>query len=292
MRTCAVICLAALILPAAVAGAQEDFEYILPAFAYHHPGVGDNLWSSEVFITNPNSLPAMVRLGDFLPGQMDIPVPCYPPQGIPREVPPLSTIVWPARDVAREFGCATEIVGGLSFLSDRELSITSRMVNEKVVDSPVEDGFIPGFGLEVPASASDEATVPDERLLIPTLVWHPEACANPAFETAIGVVNLEQQAVTVTLSFTGDDRPDQVVINHRPTISPFEFTVRRRGWKQVSLGPPEGEGGECKPPRVFDVVLDPSGSVIVYATVVDRSTQDGRVVQPVPIIEGSTAGGR
>lgn len=292
MRTFAVVCVAALILPAAVAGAQEDFEYILPAFAYHHPGVGDNLWSSEVFITNPNSVPAMVRLGEFFPGRMEIPVPCYPPQGIPREVPPLSTIVWPARDVAREFGCATEIVGGLSILSDRVLSVTSRMVNEKVADSPVDDGFIPGFGFEIPASASDEATVSDERLLIPTLVWHPEACANPAFETAIGVVNLEQYAVTVTLSFTGDDRPDQVVINRRPMISPFEFTVRRRGWKQVSLGPPEGEGGECIPPRVFDVVLDPSGSVIAYATVVDRSTQDGRVVQPVPIIEGATAGGR
>ena len=272
MKRIAVICVVALMLPAAIVGAQEDFEYILPAFAYHHPGVGDNLWSSEVFITNPNSIPAMVRLGDFLPGSMEIPVPCLPPQGIPREVPPLSTILWPARDIAFEFGCATEIVGGLIFTSDRVVSITSRMVNEKVDDRPVDDGFIPGFGVEVPASEPEDATTPGERLLLPTLVWHPEACDNPAFETAIGVVNLEQHAVTVTLGFTGDSPPDQVTINRRPTMYPFQFTVRRRGWKQISLGPPEGERGGCRPPRVFDVVLDPTGSVIAYATVVDRST--------------------
>jgi hypothetical protein len=281
------------LLPLGSAVAQEgyDFEYVLPAFAYHLVGVDENLWSSEVYISNPSSVPANVRLGEFMPGRMVIPEPCLPPQGLPREVPPFTTIVWPAREVAFEMGCATEMVGGLTFVADRELSIISRMVNEVASDPPLQEGFIPGFGLEIPAPGADTATAPGERLMLPALVWHPQACADPTFETSIGFVNLEDRRVTITLSFPGEDRPDYVFINHRPVSDTMQISVRARGWKQVTFGPPLGDGpGECKPAEVFDLVVDPDGAVIGYGTVVDRSTQDGRLVTPVPITEDSVGG--
>jgi hypothetical protein len=290
MKKIAVVFAVVSLLPLGSAVAQDgsDFEYVLPAFAYHLVGVDENLWSSEVYISNPSSVPANVRLGEFMPGRMVIPVACLPPQGIPREVPPFTTIVWPARDVAFEMGCATEMVGGLTFVADRTVSIVSRMVNEKVEERPVEEGFIPGFGLEIPAPGADTATAPGERLMLPALVWHPNACADPTFETSIGFVNLEDRRVTITLSFPGEDRPDYVFINHRPVSDRMEISVRARGWKQVTFGPPLGDGPEeCKPAEVFDLVVDPDGAVIGYGTVVDRSTQDGRLVIPVPITEES-----
>ena len=276
----------------AVAEDDFDFEYVLPAFAYHLPGVDENLWSSEVYISNPSSIPANVRLNEFLPGRMVVPVPCLPPQGIPREVPPFTTIVWPARDVAHEMGCATEMVGGLTFAADRRVSIVSRMVNEKVELQPIEEGFIPGFGVEISAPAVDEATVPGESLMLPALVWHPELCANPTFETSIGFVNLGDRRVTVTLSFSGEHRPEYVLINHRPVYDLMQVSVPAHGWRQVTFNPPVGEATECKPAEVFDLIADPDGAVFSYAVVVDRSTQDSRIVIPVPIFEHSTGAAR
>ena len=293
MKKLAVVFVVVSLLPLGMAAAQDgsEFEYVLPAFAYHLVGVDENLWSSEIYISNPSSVPAAVRLGEFLPGRMVIPEPCVPPQGIPREVPPFTTIVWPARDVAFEMGCATEMVGGLIFAADRTVSIVSRMVNEKVEDRPVEEGFIPGFGLEIPAPGAETATAPGERLMLPALVWHPKACENPIFETSLGFVNLEDRRVTVTLSFPGENRPEYVIINHRPVSDQMQISVPARGWKQVTFGPPLGDvPEECIPAEVFDLVADPDGAVIGYATVVDRSTQDGRLVIPVPITENSVGG--
>jgi hypothetical protein len=290
MKRIVIVFAVAALLPLGSVFAQEEYEYVLPAFAYHLPGVGQNFWSSETFISNPSSVPAMVRLGEFLPGKIVNPIPCYPPQGIPREVPPFTTIVWPARDVAFEMGCAEEMVGGLIFSSDRPVSIVSRMVNERVKDSPVEEGFIPGFGVEIAAPAAESATSAGERLMLPALVWHPEKCANPTFETSIGFVNLENRRVTITLTFPGDHRTEYVIINHRAVSDVMQITVPARGWRQVTFKPPLAEGGNCPPAEVFDLVADPDGAVIGYATVVDRSTQDGRYVIPVPVIEDSAGG--
>ena len=294
MKKIAALFAVAALLPLGSAVAQDDFdfEYVLPAFAYHLAGVDENLWSSEIYVSNPSSIPANVRLGEFLPGRMVVPEPCLPPQGIPREVPPFTTILWPARDVAFEMGCATEMVGGLVFSADRTVSIVSRMVNEKVELNPVEEGFIPGFGVEIPAPAIDDATGPGESLMLPALVWHPEMCANPTFETSIGFVNLGDRRVTVTLSFPGEHRPDYVLINHRPVTDPMQISVPAGGWRQVTFNPPVGEATECKPAEVFDLVADPDGAVVGYAVVVDRSTQDSRIVIPVPIVESSTGAAR
>ena len=290
MRNVTLWCVVVLLLCTASAGAQ-DREYVVPAFAYHLAGVGDNLWSSEIFITNPSGQDASVRVGEFLPGRLTIPVPCGPPSGVPREVPPLTTIVWTAADIARELGCATEAVGGLTFVADREVAISSRMVNE-IGGPPVEEGFLPGFGLEYPAFAAEASSGAGDRLLLPALVWHPEACDAPGFETAIGVVNLEQSAITVQLSFSGGAGPSQVFIDGELTQSPFEFTVRGRGWKQISFSPPEGEDPGCKPAEVVDLILAPSGEALAYATVVDRSTQDGRIVRSGDVTDSIGPAGR
>jgi hypothetical protein len=279
-----------MIVCTATAGAQ-DFEYVVPAFAYHLAGVGDNLWSSEIYITNPSGQEAAVRVGEFLPGKITIPVPCGPPSGIPREVPPLSTIVWTAVDIARELGCATEAVGALTFVADREVAISSRMVNE-ITGPPVQEGFIPGFGLEYPAFAAEATSGAGDRLLLPALVWHPESCSNPGFETAVGVVNLEQQAITVQLSFSGDRGPSQVYIDGELLESPFNFTVHARGWRQIEFSPPDGDDQNCKPAEVVDLLLAPSGEAMAYATVVDRSTQDGRIVLSIDVTDSIGPAGR
>jgi hypothetical protein len=269
------------------AGAEEA--YVLPVFAYHLPGVGDNLWSSEIYVSNPGVASRSVRLGEFLPGRMTVPVPCGRPQGVPREVPPLSTIIWSAADIAVELGCATEAVGALEFSADGPLVIASRMVNEQGVPEAAGT-LISGFGLEVPAVELAEAVPPGRRVLLPGLAWHPESCDDPAFETAVGIVNLDQEPVTVVLTFPSDTGPATIFINGEETASPFEFTVRRRGWKQVSFNPPLGTDRECKPAELFDLILEASGSVVAYATVVDRSTQDGRLATPASV-ESTTDGG-
>lgn len=293
MRKTIFILAAVALLPLSNAVAQDEFEYVVPAFAYHLAGVGENLWSSEIYISNPSSASASVRLGEFLPGRIVVPTPCFPPYGIPREVPPFTTILWPARDVAFELGCATEIVGGLTFTADRELSIVSRMVNEKMEEAPVEEGFIPGFGVEIPGEPMGNATVPGERLMLPALVWHPQACADPTFETSIGFVNVGDSEVTVGLSFTRQTKPDYVYINNRPVSENMQVSVPAHGWRQVTFNPPGGDVlDECKPAEVFDLIADPDGTVFGYAVVVDRSTQDSRIVLPVPVVEEATRGGR
>ncbi len=281
------------LLPLSDSVAQEELEYVVPAFAYHLPGVGENLWSSEIYISNPSNVAANVRLGDFLPGWIVEPRPCLPPQGIPREVPPLTTILWPARDVAFELGCATEVVGALTFTADREVSIVSRMVNEKVEQTPVEVGFIPGFGVEIPGEPLGDATAAGARLMLPALVWHPEACANPTFETSIGFANVSDNRVTVALSFTGETTPDYVYLNHRPVSEHMQVSIPAHGWRQVTINPPgENPQDECRPAEVFDLIADPDGAVFAYAVVVDRSTQDSRIVLPIPIVEVAVAGNR
>ena len=293
MKKTVVLLAIAALLPLSNAVAQDEFEYVVPAFAYHLAGVGENLWSSEIYISNPSGVAAQVRLGEFLPGRIVAPTPCLPPQGMPREVPPFTTILWPARDVAFELGCATEIVGGLTFTADRELSIVSRMVNEKVNEVPVDEGFIPGFGVEISGEPMGNATVPGERLMLPALVWHPEACADPTFETSIGIVNVGDSEVTVGLSFTRETKPDYVYLNYRPVSENMQVSVPAHGWRQVTFNPPGGDVlDECKPAEVFDLIADPDGKVFAYAVVVDRSTQDSRIVLPVPVAEEATRGGR
>ncbi len=279
-----------LVATAVATAADAEEAYVLPVFAYHLPGVGDNLWSSEIYLSNPGDEARSVRIGEFLPGRMTVPVPCGPPQGVPREVPPLSTIVWTAADIAVELGCASEAVGALEFTSDGVLVIASRMVNEQSV--PAAGGsLISGFGLEVPAVELAEVSSPGVKLLLPGLAWHPVACDDPAFESAVGVVNLNQEPVTVVLTFPSHATPARVFINGEETSSPFEFTVRRRGWKQVSFGPPVGTDRECRPAELFDLVLEVAGGVVAYATVVDRSTQDGRLVTPVSMNSTTDTGG-
>lgn len=290
MKKTIFILVAVALLPLSNAVAQDDFEYVVPAFAYHLAGVGENLWSSEVFVSNPSSVAVNVRLGEFLPGRLVVPTPCLPPQGVPREVPPFTTILWPARDVAFELGCATEVVGALTFVADREVSIVSRMVNEKVEEVPVEEGFIPGFGVEIPAEPIGDAALPGESLMLPGLVWHPEACANPMFETSIGFVNVGDSSTTISLRFSDEKTPDYVYINYRPVSENMEVTVPAHGWRQVTFNPPRGETTEdCKPAEIFDLIADPDGEIFGYAVVVDRSTQDSRIVLPIPIFEEVTS---
>lgn len=292
MRKTIFILVAIALLPLSNAVAQDEFEYVVPAFAYHLAGVGDNLWSSEIYISNPSGVAATVHLNEFLPGRLVVPTPCLPPQGIPREVPPFTTILWPAHDVAFELGCATEVVGALTFVADREVSIVSRMVNEKVEDVPVEEGFIPGFGVEIPGEAMGDATRPGERLMLPALVWHPEACANPTFETSIGFVNVGDSQVDVALNFSGQNKPDYVYINYRPVSDNMEVSVPPHGWRQVTFNPPgEDRSEECGPAEVFDLIADPDGTIFAYAVVTDRSTQDSRIVLPVPIVDDAKGAG-
>jgi hypothetical protein len=73
----------------------------------------------------------------------------------------------------------------------------------------------------------------------------------------------------------------------------MQVSVPAHGWRQVTFNPPGGDVlDECKPAEVFDLIADPDGTVFAYAVVVDRSTQDSRIVLPVPIVQEDTDAGR
>src|SRR5512142_194277 len=89
-------------------------ELVLPILALGWPGKDGNAWSSEVFLTNPGSAPVKVATGRFLPGTLRVDVPCYPPIVPYRVVPPYSTPLLPARDLALDLGCPAAALGGMA----------------------------------------------------------------------------------------------------------------------------------------------------------------------------------
>ncbi|MEW6338746.1 MAG: hypothetical protein ACOY3Y_19095 [Acidobacteriota bacterium] len=269
--------LALLLATAAVGAGAEDF--VLPAFAWHLPGSADNRWTSEVYVTNPTSVPASLTVGAPILGRQKLIHACLPPT-VTVPIEPLSTAVVPAFNVAVALGCPDEFVGGLILQADEWLVINSRMTNERGAGGDDPQGLLTGFGQEIPGVPWDELPARGATYMLPSLLAHPNACEARRYESAIHFANPNPAPVEVT--FVGPaGAAVELVIDNALVTTPKSFTLAAQAWVQVKLRVPDSMLTVCGVPTSFDVFFQVSDRTGVMASVVDRTTQDPRTVMPV-----------
>ncbi len=276
MRSHAALLLALVL--AAPAAAQH--RVVVPVFALGLPGRGGNVWSSELWVTNPGDVPVVVDPPVLLPGRLEEPTPCLPPAE-QLVVPPGRTVLWSAAELARSLGCPRLAVGALVVSGDGPFRIRGRMVNVGVVRSS-SLGPLQGFGQDVPGVPLEDLLARPRRQLLPGMVWDPLACGPVRFDSYVGFANPSDEAVHVTLDVSGRDGEMLVRLGGRERALPARLTVDGRSWRQLHLEPAGVWPEVCGEPLPFDLVLTLDGPLAVYGSVVDRASQDPRTVLPVP----------
>ncbi|MCG6962665.1 MAG: hypothetical protein LJE95_05280 [Acidobacteria bacterium] len=267
-----------------MAGTAVAGDYIVPAFAFNLQGHGKNLWTSEIYLANPGQSPVIVDPPTVLRGGVVLPAQtCLPPM---RQlvVEPHSSLVWKAEDIAREMGCAVEIVGALEFRTDGPLSVGSRMINRAhVASTSTMAAPLSGFSQELPGV--DIANLPPagQGLMLPTMIWDQNSCAPPKFDSYVGFANPSDEVVHVTLSLSPALNADAIMLGGSEVQLPAVVELAPDSWQQVHVAPVVPQGDECSEPQVFDLFLDADGPVAVYGSVVDRATQDPRTVAPLEL---------
>jgi hypothetical protein len=264
---------------AALPSAAGDL--VLPAFALNLEGRFDDLWSSEIYLTNPGDQPVQVELARFLPGNINKPAPCdffMPPT---RVVPPYSATIWTAAGLATDLGCAERARGGLVLRADGPVHVTSRLVNLAGGDD--EDGttVLSGRGEAFDAIPLEELPAAGSHLL-PALMWHRNPCDTSSFDTSIGFANPGPDPVEIRLDVP-HETARAVRINGREVFLPHSLTIRGGAWRQFRLSPIVEEGAPCGGVESFLVRLEIDGPVAIYGSVIDRKSGDPRTVSPVPL---------
>jgi len=256
-------------------------ELVLPVFAHNLEGRSGNLWSSEIYLTNPGEQPVLVELARFLPGNISKPTPCdlfMPPT---RVVPPQSAAVWTANGLATDLGCAASARGGLVLRADGPIQVTSRLVNL----GGDEDGD-PAAVLSGRGEAFD--AIPIERLpvagthLLPALMWSRNPCDEPAFDTYVGFANPSADPVEVVIDIPHESGR-AVRVNAREVFLPFRTKILENSWRQFRLTPAADEGAPCGTVESFLVRVTIDAPLAIYASVIDRASGDPRTVAPVPL---------
>jgi len=272
----AALVLAAFGLLTTQADGQETELVVVPAVAYGLPGFDSNLWTSEIYFSNPTPVRAGATFEAVLPGYT------IPPDNW-SSCPwtgPWTLHVDPESSKRYAMGSdlceAEEAVGAYVFRVTKGMVVSSRMVNHdpEAIASCCE--LLAGFGTEVPGIPLDELPAGGVHLL-PSLVWHPDRCGARAFDTYVGFANPYEGEVHVVLALAGDSADPAV------DTLPRQLTVPGLSWQQIYLRPPDSDAGACRSPRMFDLRVEIDGPLAIYASVVDRSRQDGRVVLPLPI---------
>ena len=278
MFRCCFLTIVTLVLAAvpAVAG-----ELVLPVFAYNLEGRSGNLWSSEIYLTNPGEQPVLVELARFLPGNISKPTPCdlfMPPT---RVVPPQSATVWTANGLATDLGCADSARGGLVLRADGPVHVTSRLVNLGGAEDRDHSAVLSGRGEAFEA-------IPIERLpaagahLLPALLWSRSPCGEHAFDTFVGFANPGADPVEVVLDIP-DEGGRAVRMNGREVFLPFRVLIPANSWRQFRLAPATDEGSPCGTVESFLVRITIDAPLAMYASVIDRASGDPRTVVPVPL---------
>lgn len=266
------------------AGAAAAGDYVVPAFAFNLQGHGKNLWTSEIYLANPGQSPVIVDPPSVLQGRIVLPdQTCLPPL---RQlvVAPHSSLVWKAEDIAREMGCALEIVGALEFTTDGPLSVGSRMINRGDVSSGSAVAVpLSGFSQELPGVNVADLPPAGQGLMLPTMIWDQNSCASPKFDSYVGFANPSDETVHVTLSLSPAMNMNQIMLGGSKVSLPAVVTVAPNSWRQLHVAPVIYQGDECSEPQVFDLFLDADGPVAIYGSVVDRATQDPRTVIPLEL---------
>jgi len=214
-------------------------ELVLPVFAHNLEGRAGNLWSSEIYLTNPGEQPVLVELARFLPGNISKPTPCdlfMPPT---RVVPPQSAAIWTANGLATDLGCADSAV-----LSGR---------GEAFEAIPIE---------RLPAAGAH---------LLPALLWSRSPCGEHAFDTFVGFANPGADPVEVVLDIP-DEGGRAVRMNGREVFLPFRVLIPANSWRQFRLAPATDEGSPCGTVESFLVRITIDAPLAMYASVIDRAS--------------------
>ncbi|NOZ93237.1 MAG: hypothetical protein GXP47_00660 [Acidobacteria bacterium] len=279
-------CLVAVAVVMVLAGGAGAADYVLPAFAYNLPGHGKNLWTTELYISNPGSETVLVDPPVVLEGRLVVPHPCVPPVR-PLEVPPHASVVWSSEEIAFQLGCAVEVVGALLLHADGDLVVDSRMVN--VSGEFVEgDGEVPqiilaGYSQQMPGLPVADLPVEPRQFMLPSLIWHRNACGSVAFDNYVGFANPDDAPVEVTLDLGPELRELGMVVDGNPVELPYTLELPARSWRQIHVTPESNQLPVCLDPERFDLYVTTRGPVAMYASVVDRSSQDPRTVFPVAL---------
>lgn len=279
-------CLVALAVVMAGAGVAGAADYVLPAFAYNLPGHGKNLWTTELYISNPGSETVLVDPPVVLEGRLEVPDPCVPPVR-PLEVPPHASVVWNSEEIAFQLGCAVEVVGALLLHADGDLVVDSRMVNvsgEFVEgDSEVPQIILAGFSQQMPGLRVADLSVEPRQFMLPSLIWHRNACGAQAFDIYVGFANPDDAPAEVTLDLAPGLRDLGMLVDGEAIELPYTMELPARSWQQIHVTPAEVQLAVCMGPERFDLYVTTEGPVAMYASVVDRSSQDARTVFPVAL---------
>lgn len=255
---------------------QETKLVVVPAVAYGLPGFDDNLWTSEIYLSNPTSSRLDATIEAILPGYTIPPDAWFSCPWTGRSefhIEPGSSEWYP---VGADLCSADEAVGAYVFRVTEGMVISSRMVNHDPEAIASCCPMLEGFGTEVPGIPVDELPNAGAHLLS-TLVWHPDRCGPRTFDTYVGFANPFEGEVHVLLELAGDSADPSI------DTLPRELTVPGLSWQQILIRPPTSDGTACRSPAMFDLRVEIDGPLAIYASVVDRSRQDGRVVLPLPM---------
>ena len=259
-------------------------ELVLPVFALNVEGRSGDVWSSEVYLTNPGDQPVQVEIARFLPGNIDKPAPCDFFMAPTRVVPAHSATVWTAAGLATDLGCAESARGGLVLRADGPVHVTSRLVNRAGMNDDEGSTVLSGRGESFEAIPRESLPAPGSHLL-PALMWHRNPCDGSDFDTFIGFANPGPNPVAVKL-----DIPHEfgraVRINGDEVFLPYDVIIPGNAWLQLRLGPNVEEGAPCGGVESFLIRLEIDGPVAIYASVIDRKSGDPRTVSPVPLTDG------
>lgn len=280
MRTKLFLILGLVALGAGVAMAED---MVLPVLAVSWPGKGGNLWSTEVFASNPGPLPVSLVIGPFLAGKTKVTTPCLPPIPFRHQLPPYSTQLLTSNELGFAIGCPDFAIGGLVFSSDTDVSLVARVANITGTSTASKaDAIISGVGQQIPAIPASQLAEPGTTYQIPGLILDPNPCGAPRFESYLYIANPDPAKVDVTLQQSQDGKSaGSLMLSGRPVITPYTFTVPASGWQQFLVQMPGNGTGTCTEPHVVDLFFTTTGNLAVVGTVVDRGSQEPRTVLPL-----------
>jgi hypothetical protein len=270
---------AILALAPATVGAES---FLIPFVAHNARGQDHTLWSSEIYLTNLSVQPVQVSLIDFLPGVLERSRPCDRPTATTRVVPPLSSVVWTASGLATDLGCADRAIGSLLLSADGPIHVVSRTVNHLAETDHRRRGLLAGPGQEVEAVSIERLPGPGQYLL-PSLVWHRNACGPREFDSYLGFANPGDLPVIALLDVPPSAADGGVLVDGLEVELPHAIRIPAKSWLQVHLEPKDDPTVRCLGPASFVATVATDGPIAIYGSVVSRGSTDPRTVLPVPL---------
>ncbi len=256
-------------------------ELILPVFALNAQNPDGSRWSTEIYLVNPSPEAVPVAIAELLPGKVSRPTPCGRFMSPTRVVPPRSAVLWTASGLATDLGCAEQVIGALKLHTDGPVRVTARMVRHMELDESNSMGVLSGDGQSIAALPVESLPGPT-TLLLPALLWHRNPCGEPSFTTDVGFANPGLDPVTVT--FYMPKEPESAIrINKRTVALPHQIVIAPGRWKKIGVAPMPRPFEGCFEPESFDLEVVIDGPLAVYGSVTDRTSMDGRMVEPVDL---------